>query len=685
MPNSDSTASTSTSPMALTPESTGSSPDPSSAARKARRQTAFYPNLNSANKPPKPFSRSAAKRESVMMLGSIEHLQHYFTKTGIAAKKSALATHKGLVPALGGTLHIRNTSSISREMLGMDLPPSPVIPPPIERQFPNVLKFETDPDSLLPGVVEDLNAVSHSWAINETPPTTPFDVLSALKITTRAVRAIRNYVLSLPDESAGTLRAQYRSKQLGPGAIKQKDLSREQQQDPLTLIRRSALSLLEVLRELEERSRLPLTDDAYDAQSEGGSSTQRAGAATPDASASPANGLGIVDLPADRDADGFLHPGDASMSYSLIQVGGRMERVPVWEDEDDIQWDEDDEQKKKREGWDERLVIDHGWLYKQDIKLEDLVKERTAVSNYLDQVDEVLFDGKQGEERGWDRAGRRLAQRTKSRLANRRASAGLVENKKVGAIFSGVSADKKNRRVTTGMMNLMGGLSLSEEPEGMEDISEQAEDAEEEEEEAGTEASVDDDELPAWAKRGAYAGQDLKRAHALLLDALPARLREALVPPDSRDDFLGSLSSGQLLCIAYNVCVRRSKKPWGYVNPDGIHDIIALMKADEAGDKKEGSKSGWTFRRIDNLRLWIGAMKLRYLLPIQQPGLTSGRSGASPSPSASPSFSQTRFTGVPIVFDAKVVARREDGWQDMLETVLLAWVDAVVEEKRGER
>ena len=72
--------------MALTPESTGSSPDPSSAARKARRQTAFYPNLNSANKPQKPFSRSAAKRESVMALGSIEYLQHYFTKTGIAAQ-----------------------------------------------------------------------------------------------------------------------------------------------------------------------------------------------------------------------------------------------------------------------------------------------------------------------------------------------------------------------------------------------------------------------------------------------------------------------------------------------------------------------------------------------------------------------------------------------------------------------
>jgi hypothetical protein len=55
------------------------------AAKKARRQTAIYPNtLRSA---PKPFSRSAAKRESVMALGSIEHLQHYFTKSGIAAKQ----------------------------------------------------------------------------------------------------------------------------------------------------------------------------------------------------------------------------------------------------------------------------------------------------------------------------------------------------------------------------------------------------------------------------------------------------------------------------------------------------------------------------------------------------------------------------------------------------------------------
>ena len=60
--------------------------DAAASQAKKRRQVAFYPNMNSTNKPQKPFSRSAAKRESVMALGSIEYLQHYFTKTGLAAQ-----------------------------------------------------------------------------------------------------------------------------------------------------------------------------------------------------------------------------------------------------------------------------------------------------------------------------------------------------------------------------------------------------------------------------------------------------------------------------------------------------------------------------------------------------------------------------------------------------------------------
>ena len=74
-------------PPASTESTDSAGTSSSQAEKKARRQTAFYPHVNSTNKLQKPFSRSAAKRESVMALGSIEHLQHYFTKTGIAAKK----------------------------------------------------------------------------------------------------------------------------------------------------------------------------------------------------------------------------------------------------------------------------------------------------------------------------------------------------------------------------------------------------------------------------------------------------------------------------------------------------------------------------------------------------------------------------------------------------------------------
>lgn len=103
----------------------------------------------------------------------------------------------------------------------------------------------------------------------------------------------------------------------------------------------------------------------------------------------------------------------------------------------------------------------------------------------------------------------------------------------------------------------------------------------------------------------------LGRAHAILTTFLPPTLLPALLPPSPREEFLDCLSSGQLLCVAYNTCVRKSKKPWGYISRDGIHDIVALEQAardDDPDDTKAQAevKKGWTFRRIDNLRLWAG-------------------------------------------------------------------------------
>jgi hypothetical protein len=38
---------------------------------------------------------------------------------------------------------------------------------------------------------------------------------------------------------------------------------------------------------------------------------------------------------------------------------------------------------------------------------------------------------------------------------------------------------------------------------------------------------------------------------------------------------------------------------------------------------------------------------------------------------------------MPIFFDARVVARRDEGWEDMLERTLLRWTSVVVEERRN--
>jgi hypothetical protein len=51
---------------------------------------------------------------------------------------------------------------------------------------------------------------------------------------------------------------------------------------------------------------------------------------------------------------------------------------------------------------------------------------------------------------------------------------------------------------------------------------------------------------------------------------------------------------------------------------------------------------------------------------------------APPSPTASKPSSEP-----PIFFDARVVARRDEGWEDILERMLLCWTSAVAEERRS--
>lgn len=359
-------------------------------------------------------------------------------------------------------------------------------------------------------MVDDLAAVSSAWLLNpggDQKTDAPIDVLAVLKITTRAIRSIRNYLLSLPDESTGTIRAHFRPKILGPGKpqphANTPSSSSSQQPDPLTLIRRSALEVLTVLRALEETCRLPLSDDAYDAQSDGaGGSHSRL--------ASP--GTRTDELPADTEAG--IDP-DSSVTFSLVQVQGRYESVPVWEDEDDGSFPvgiSEEEEKEKREHWDERLVLGSGWLYRQDVTLEELRKERDVVGAYVDVVDEVLFGGKKtegGAERGWERERRKVVEREDrglSRAKGRRVSA-MESGGGRGSPMLAAVGDGGRRRVSTGMLDMMSGVSLSEEPEEMDDIQEDDE----------AEESVDDEELPVWAQRKTFVNDDLGMLTSALL------------------------------------------------------------------------------------------------------------------------------------------------------------------------
>lgn len=496
---------------ALTPDYTdeGEGEGSLSPAPKTRRLTAYYPNMNSSNKPVKPFSRSAAKRQSVMTLGSIEHLQHYFTKTGIAAKSKYVASpvsqvsplnspespskrlNSQLVPAIGGLASLKTSKPSLGSIMDFELPPSPAVPEIRQPAFtPHVRTYETDPEAFLPGVIEDLTAVAHTWGIYNTrdpflhpnPPTPTsrvIDVLSTLKMTTRAIRSIRNYVIALPDESAGTLRTQFRNKVATSAPLPKRNLAQSKSQlDPLSLIRKSALEVLAALRELEERSRVPLSDEAYDAQSDRGSSQDQQ---LQSRDASPA-------VMSDDELD--LPHIDPDMSISFVHVQGRSESIPVWEDENDFDLRSlSEEEREKREHWDDRLVLGGGWLYKQDVKLSSLRKEQDVVRRYVDLVDDVLFGGTKDDKRGWEREGERSAKRSREgRGQNRRVSTGDVFTPRTPK-----EASHSMRRVvsTSGILDSMHSMSLSEEPEDTE-VPSEAE-------------GVDEEDLPHWAKPSLFA------------------------------------------------------------------------------------------------------------------------------------------------------------------------------------
>ncbi|KAF8321250.1 hypothetical protein DL93DRAFT_2073052 [Clavulina sp. PMI_390] len=642
-------------------------------------------------------------------------------------------------------------------------PPSPSLPPAATEPSPYI----ADPEAIRSGVTRDLDAVEAIWGLRsdpssssnpsvEFPRSTPsssrsefIDVLHILKVTTRAIRSVRNYLVALPDDHptlhfGANLIEAFRNHSMGrPGTLGRRGgaprhsaihLSSSPAQpapiigptppDPPSVIRRSALDVLTVLRVLEERCRIPLSDEAYHADPDRLRAESPVSFALDHASRGRAS-PGADDASSDTGASGTLVasppqnvPHSPKPDVVPLKIQGRDKTVHVWADPDEGMWDDfDDDPVEKEDPWDERLVLGGGWLYRRDIELSSLDKERNVIKKYLEVVDEVVFANSipiAPGERGWQRA--RLdstAVRSRSGRPSSRASDGSASN-------SANDAGLRKRVISTTLLDAMSEVSMHDEPSSIE--ARLLPPSPRSNNPSPISPSIPDESLAEWAQRASFEGDPIGRIHAMIAAHLPPELLGFLPSPSTsldpsdpfatssapterdqqafREHLLTVLSDGQIICTTYNAIVRRSRNPWGYIQLENVHDLLGLTEEPERehldldlslGSSQRAnakSKSSWTFRRTENLRYWAAALKLRYMIPFVLPqppqpaiqGLKRVTEQKSSS-SLSRAFNDPVISP-PVLFEPRVIAAKEEGWEDMFQRALVRWMDAVLEEKR---
>jgi hypothetical protein len=338
------------------------------------------------------------------------------------------------------------------------------VPVPHRNPFHERVKsYKTDPDEHLPELVKDLEAVSDIWALGaseqrveqnhvaesssaaciESPTQasravmlSPLDILAVLKSTTAAIRSVRNYLVVLPDDHdyspspVNTLLSPSQSPRIKPVS-----LPRQSGDTPLSLIRQLALELLGVLRDIEEKYRLPITEEASDALSDHGSGSARSRVPSPGSDGSESG---------------------TSFAFSMVKAKHVDKEILVYsDDEDDINKEELDE---KRETWDEKLVLGGGWLYRHNVTLLDLEKEREVVAHYLETVDKLMFGGETPlHQKGWAFALQRL------RARQRRSASFENLSPNPGEIQAGHI--RGNRVVSNDLLDAMRAMVVNEESE----------------------------------------------------------------------------------------------------------------------------------------------------------------------------------------------------------------------------
>lgn len=235
---------------------------PSSPSGGRSSSSRFYATSSS-----KPFARSAAKRESVMALGSIQHLQHMYAKRAVLAQRR-------VTPSVEEQVDEHDEDELA-------MPPTPARPP-VAQQRPRdgtpsrMLKSQKE---LRDDVLQGMTRLCDAWRL--TVPTKPASesdagdvtrrlssmsleepasvepasvVLDLINVTTAAVRRAQAYVASFPSDQHTFLDA-------------------KSTDDRFASLRRDTLALLAALKEIETRYRIaddePDVEDTSEVESPG--------------------------------------------------------------------------------------------------------------------------------------------------------------------------------------------------------------------------------------------------------------------------------------------------------------------------------------------------------------------------------------------------------------------------------
>ncbi|SNX82440.1 uncharacterized protein MEPE_01146 [Melanopsichium pennsylvanicum] len=699
---------------------------------RSKRSALFYPSAGlAANANQQPFSRSAARRESIMALGSIGYLQHLYTKQGIASRKRPMA--KGAALAIGpageamvttnaegteddlpeATSHVRATSKrIAEEDEEPDLalPPSPKAGTYSRPKYLDLARpLEADTHALQMLLVSDLRKLSQAWGLSTwitSDPSASFlskllaeveapsdssdnvDLLSLIDITTKAIRSARSYILALPQRSKIPMTS--------PNEPNGRD--RYKRQSSFSGVSRPGQIGTPVLTRTSEILHHDLT--AEDAK---GRESLLPGSSVKGRQSSS------MRAPEDLENLSILRKAALEMLSALKDMEQRNRVETLYVNNEEIDQDtstlsgqlvltSSDPDESSINSF-ANASSSAGYLYRSDLKLSELAAEREILQSYLKTVNTVLS-----------------VSATSTQDARRRSSSESVSE--VGSLAATEAAPWTADRTPCIRLHAAGGFNSP-------------------------------DRAKSWTATGLTAAE---RVSLFMIDHCEActvtdlnkervdRMRDA---KGDLERLLSLLYDGYLLCRALNETVRRSDKPWGYISSREMHDLEAeeaallhkeamrLREAEDAdalnfqtrANRKEVSEGGstgseaeprvkqseedatfsrpgWTFRRTENLRVWATALKLRYHIqttatkatPAKQTstGPTYGSLGMgklalhgrrAASESYTLSSSTNHRSSRTMDFDPVKVARKEPGWQDMLTKLLTAWIDAVVEEQ----